>query len=313
MSMKPQRLVLCVLVALAVVLVSSAAAQRQSTSARIYVLDFSPNWSPDGKRIVFARARGQVDPSTGRCCLLNSSTFHVMSADGRSLRRIRGDLDFDPAWSPNGKLIAFLRRGAPALRNRLFVMRLDGSGARAVRGVSLGAGAPAWSPSGKEIAFWRPGSGGNRGAIYAVRPDGSGLRRIVADVDHGASWSRDGKRLLFTRALDVYVAGADGSNVRRLTRASPDSYYEPTWSPDGRRIVFRSELGGLYVMRADGTGIRRITRTPSQARPDLSPAWSPEGQWIVFAGYRRQADETRIYRVAPSGRGLKRLTTSPQR
>jgi Tol biopolymer transport system component len=305
--MKPQRLAICALAALAVVLVSSAAAERRIASARIYVQDFSPSWSPNGKRLIFARARGQVDPSNGECCLLNSSTLHVMGAGGGSLRRVRGDLDFDPAWSPNGKLIAFLRRGAPALRNRLYVMRLDGSGARAVRGVSLGAGAPAWSPSGREIAFWRPGSAG-RGEIYAVRPDGSGLRKMVADADYGASWSPDGKRLVFARAFDIYVVNANGSNVRRLTRASGHAYYEPTWSPDGRRIVFRSELG-VYVMRADGTGIRRITSATSEVAQDISPVWSPRGNWIAFAGFRRQSDEARIFRVAPSGRGLKRLTT----
>lgn len=305
--MKPQRFALPTLVALAVVLVSSAAAERRSSSARIYVQDFSPSWSPNGKRVVFARARGQVDPTNGECCLLNSSALHVVSAGGGGLRRIRGDLDFDPAWSPNGKLLAFLRRGAPALRSRLYVMRLDGSGARAVRGVSLGAGAPAWSPSGKEIAFWQSGSTG-RGEIYAVRPDGSGLRKIVADADYGASWSPDGKRLLFARAFDIHVVNANGSNVRRLTRAAGHAYYEPTWSPDGRRIVFRSELG-LYVMRADGSGIRRITRATSEVSQDVSPAWSPKGGWIAFAGFRQQSDEARIYRVAPNGRGLKRLTT----
>jgi Tol biopolymer transport system component len=308
MSMKPQRLIFALL-ALAVVLVSTAAAQRQAT--RIYVLDFSPSWSPDGNRVVFARARGQRDPNNGECCLLNSSTLFVVSADGGGLRRIKGNLDFEPAWSPTGKLIAFLRRGAPALRNRLFVMRSDGSGARAVRGVALGAGAPAWSPSGREIAFWETGSAG-RGVISAVRPDGSGRRTIVEGADYGGAWSPDGKRFVFARAFDIHVVNANGSNVRKLTRASGRRFFEPAWSPDGRRIVFRSELG-VYVMRADGTGIKRLTSARSEVAQDVSPAWSPRGNWIVFAGYRQRSDEPRIFRVAPSGRGLKRLTTSPPR
>ena len=295
----------------ALIAVAAACAGSSAAAPRVYVLDFSPSWSPNGKRVVFARARGQVDPNNGECCLLSSSTLQVIGADGQGLRRIRGSLDFEPAWSPNGKLIAFLRRGAPALRNRLFVMRPDGSGARAVRGVAPGAGAPAWSPNGREIAFWQSGSAG-RGVIYAVRPDGSGRRKIVEGADYGASWSPDGKRLLFARAFDIHVVNANGSNVRKLTRASGHRYFEPAWSPDGRRIVFRSELG-LYVMRADGTGIKRITSARSEVAQDVSPAWSPSGAWIVFAGYRQRSDEPRIFRVAPSGRSLKRLTTSPRR
>lgn len=301
------------LVLLAVLIVSSAAAaQARTTSARIYVEDFSPSWSPDGKKIVFARTREVVDPRNGECCLLVGSTLHVMDAGGGNLRRIPGGaLDSEPGWSPDGKLIAFLRRPTRAGRDRLFVMRPDGTGARAVRRDSLDQGSPAWSPNGTEIAFWRGGL--RRGGIYAVRADGSGFRRIVANADYGGpAWSPDGQRLAFGRGYDVYVVNADGSKVHRLTRAFPAAYYEPVWSPDGRRLVFRSELG-LYVMQADGTGIHRITRADSELSQDASPAWSPGGRWIAFSGYRRPPNEARIYRVGPNGRGLKRLTTIPRR
>jgi TolB protein len=305
----------------ALLLSSAGAAQTRNTSERIYIEDFSPSWSPDSKRIVFVRTRGKVDPDNGECCLVISSTLYLMDADGRNLRRVPGSrFDSHPAWSPGGKLIAFTRRNHPSGRDRLYVMRPNGTGTRALRREALEQLAPAWSPDGKEIAYWRGRPTDQTGAIYAIRVDGSGSRRIVANADSGgygrASWSPDGERLLFARRFDVYVVDADGSDVQRLTRAGLTySYYEPNWSPHGRRIVFRSELG-LHVMRADGTGIHRITRAGwSESRPDHNPDWSPDGRWIAFAGYRPrgQSTEARIYRVAPNGAGLKRLTNRPAR
>jgi Tol biopolymer transport system component len=66
-------------------------------------------------------------------------------------------------------------------------------------------------------------------------------------------------------------------------------------------------------MRSDGTRIRRITRADSELTQDAGPAWSPGGGWIAFSGHRNRSDESRIYRVTPAGRGLKRLTTITRR
>jgi Tol biopolymer transport system component len=87
---------------------------------------------------------------------------------------------------------------------------------------------------------------------------------------------------------DVYVVNADGSGLRRLTH-DPGADFDPSWSPDGRRIAYRHEGGGgdstaeIYVMNADGSQIRNLTRRPGQ---DHSPAWSPDGRRIAFASVR---------------------------
>jgi Tol biopolymer transport system component len=286
---------------------AAAAAPHAPHATRVFVVDYAPNWSPDGNRIVFTRYREVIDRKRGECCIVLGSTLYVVRPDGRGLRRIPGSgRDYDPAWSPDGRRLAFIRR------NRLHVMRPDGRGARLVRRDSVDHLGPAWSPDGREIAFWRGSL--NTGAIYAVRPDGTGFRRIVARADGygGPSWSPNGGRLAFGRRFEIFVIDADGSSLRRLARGFPIAYYEPAWSPDGKRLVFRGDPG-LFIVNDDGSGKHRITRAPNELQQDSHPVWSPNGRRIAFAGYRGRSGEARIYVIAPNGAGLRRVTTPPAR
>lgn len=112
---------------------------------------------------------------------------------------------------------------------------------------------------------------------------------------------------------DIYVAQVDGSNVRRLTRG-PGFKYDPDWSPDGRRLLYRYEPpvgtgsmpGGLVVMRADGGGAVDIARRMGMLAGPAS--WAPSGKWIAFSGGRKGERTMGIYVARPNGSGLKRLT-----
>ena len=84
---------------------------------------------------------------------------------------------------------------------------------------------------------------------------------------------------------DIWVMNEDGSNPTNLT-PNPGWDYEPTWSPDGRRIVFGSNAeseSDIFVMNADGSGRKRLT---TDEAIDAQPAWSPDGSKIAFVSFR---------------------------
>jgi TolB protein len=95
----------------------------------------------------------------------------------------------------------------------------------------------------------------------------------------GGDRSSHSGRIAFDNFEDVWTINADGTDLTRLTH-SPEPEFDPSWSPEGTQIAYRSERSGepeIWVMNADGTSPQRLT-------DGLSPAWSPDGSWIAFSG-----------------------------
>jgi dipeptidyl aminopeptidase/acylaminoacyl peptidase len=227
-----------------------------------------PSWSPDGRRIAFARG----------------ADLFVVNADGTGLRPLSArprSVEADPAWAPDGRTVAFARDGS------IVVARHNGAGARVVARTARSRD-PAWSPDGRRIAY------SSDGDLFVVRARRGTPARLTTrpELEQAPAWSPDGRELAFTAAGRIAVIRADGSNLRLLTLEPFDA--RPAWSPQGDEIAFERADGGVYAVRLDGVA-RRVTsgaapawrRVPTSAEllPDLDQR-APAGVTLSRAGGR---------------------------
>ncbi|MGQ9646169.1 MAG: Tol-Pal system beta propeller repeat protein TolB [Thermodesulfobacteriota bacterium] len=213
----------------------------------------------------------------------------VSDFDGAEVKQMTRNqsINLFPAWSPDGKRIAFtsyLRRNPD-----LYLIDANGQNLQRLTSYSGLNAAATWSPEGKRMALMMGLEG--KSDIYVIDANGDNPKRLTTGHGNEASptWSPDGKQIAFVSdrsgTPQIYIMGADGSNVRRLTFEG--SYNtQPSWSPKGDRIAFCGRVEGrheIFTIGIDGFGLRRLT---SNSGSNESPCWSPDGRYLAFSSNR---------------------------
>lgn len=134
-----------------------------------------------------------------------------------------------------------------------------------------------------------------------------------------AVWSPDGKTICFAAIIkdsgkydkdkwEIYTVDASGEKLQNITQNKSEDLW-PSFSPDGRKIVFQSDRNGnpdIFIMNADGTNVQQIT---SDSTRESYPGFSPDGKKVLFTSKRDGNEE--LFEVNYHGTEIRRLTNSP--
>ena len=248
------------------------AGQQQLTHMRSIAL--SPRVSPDNSRVAFS---GLVDSQRNP-----SWQILMYSLDlGRMVNFPHfGGGNFTPAWSSDGTKLAF----SSSMRGDPEIFSADASGAASKRLTSFKGSdvAPVWNPKTNGQIAWVSGRNGLP-QIFLMDADGSNLQQITSEgYAVSPSWSPNGQLLAFSwirhygpgapGGQDIYIMDIASRQFVQLTHDARVNDF-PSWSPDGRHLVFQSNRSGseqIWMMLADGTHQQQLTREGKNTQPNWS-------------------------------------------
>ena len=260
------------------------------------------NWYPDGKHLIVS------EPSAGQHFRL--AKVDVVTGQRQLLASNPMEDETSPALSPDGKTLAFI--GWTASQSYMYLMPSDGGGTPR-KLTEVGGGILAWTPDGREIVYNSP-----RAGLWRIAATGETPRPVTSSAASLGipAIARHGNLL-------AYVVNELNENFWRidLSSGSPKlatppvklensvrQQWDPSYSPDGRRLAFGSNRSGsdqIWVSDAQGGGAVQITHL-EDSRPGC-PRWSPDGASIAFnAAPKTNSD---IYVIRPDGGEPRRITT----
>jgi len=229
-------------------------------------ITLSPAFSPDGKYLTY------TSYVTGRPHL------YIKELATGKVKRIAGysGLNIAPAWHPDSKklVVTLSKDGNPDL----YLIRLDGSiEARLTKGPGTSV-SPSWSPDGGKIAF--VSDRGGTPQIYILDIHSGKVKRLTYEGSYNTdpAWSPRGDRIAYTGRVDgkfqIFTISPDGGDPIQLTFEGNNEY--PSWSPDGRQILFTSTRLGpekyIFRMFANGREQQVLNRNLNNVS---TPSWGP--------------------------------------
>ncbi|MEW6686134.1 MAG: BamA/TamA family outer membrane protein [Candidatus Edwardsbacteria bacterium] len=264
-----------------------------------------PSLSSQGDKFVFISDRGDY-----------TGIYLASAIDGRIIKRlVKGEssakfeslhlfLKGKITWSPDDSKIAFMAKTETG--DRLYIMDIERKKILGEFKFDLDAMySPAWSPDGvsEKIAF--VGLKDGMSDIYLVNTDGTGLQRLTRDLydDEDPAWSPDGSKIAFVSDrpskieadstdfpygyYTIFLMNKDGSEVCCLT-AEEKRASSPTWSADGKKIIFASERNGqsnLFCFDLSDSSHWQITDVLTGT---FQPCWSKDGSRVIFTAYEKE-------------------------
>jgi Tol biopolymer transport system component len=298
-------LILCAAVSIAVLVCAEPSGAASRIGPR-NVVSSAGNPSAAAIRGSLARRNGRIvyaDPGLGRGWMM-----FTVNAEGHDKKLLTRDGGIRPQWSPDGTKLLFTRG------DHLFVMRAGPGAVRRflIKGPINGAAgvtagipelAAHWSPDGRRIVFATV-----RG-IEVANADGSGRRVLLRTRPRqlyfgDPDWSPDGRQIVLqgnqfapltwpSVPEQIYLMRSDGTGLRQLTYGFIRFHENPSWSRDGRRIVFArcpvpwatSRVSELVLLKPDGSDQRTIARLPGTDCVRMI-TWSPDGRKILYLNER---------------------------
>ena len=272
--------------------------------------------APDGKFLAVADKNSQEEPLS----------IYLVSVETGEKRKVTTPSagaagDSYPAFSPDGKTLAFVRSSSRATTD-LYLLGLDVGATRRLTFDNTSILGLAWTSDGREIVF-ASRRGGSIYSLWRIPAAGGTPERLptIGQSVVSPAISRQGNHLAYTQSLDdqniwsleLDTAGRAEAATSLISSTLDDN--GPDYSPDGRKVVFASNRSGgfgIWVCDRDGANpVQLIDRGPYLTG---TPRWSPDGRWIAFdsrsndAGREGNAD---IYVISAEGGQPRRLTSEP--
>ena len=259
--------------------------KRPISAEDLYALQLisEPQISPDGRHVVYTQQR--VDQKTEK----KYTNLWVVSVEGGQPQQFTyGDqTDRAPQWSPDGSAIAFISNRRDEKQAQLYVIPFNGGEARPLTELKGQIGPFRWSPDGTRLVF----NHRKKDAEAIAREEDEQKKELGVVARHFTrlTYKADGGGFLPQERWHLWLVSVADGETTQLTDSPLYDELEPSWSPDGSQILFRSNRAEDLDLEWDADDLFLIPATGGEPQKLASPhgfkshpTFSPDGQWVVY-------------------------------
>ena len=279
----------------------------------LFHLISQPQISPRGDMAVYCEQ--SVDEGTEK----KYAHLWAISLPGGKPRQITygKQVDANPRFSPDGRVIAFLSNREDEKQQQIYLLPTDGGEARRLTDLKGAIESFSWSPDGKQLLLQFRSK--DQEEIEREKDEEKKKLGVVCREIDRVFYKEDGTGYLPHERSHLVIIDAQAGQAQQLTGGDVFDEWDPTWSPDGKEIVFCSnhaedpdldpDAVDLFVIPASGGEMKRL---PTPVGPKGNPSFSPDGQTIAYYGHEGKGQgwkNTRLWVVPASGDGEARCIT----